>query len=111
MPVVPPPPLWCMFNLSRITPTRTPSLLRSEAMRYTLRNVVSRTPFTTSQGKVRYVVKHDYTKRLSLLQLDKKLGDQIISADFGGLFFLQIGDFFGRQYYLSNCNATNEIVT
>ena len=31
-----------------------------------------------------------------LVQLDKKLGDQIILADFGG--FLVIGDFFGRQY-------------
>ena len=36
-----------------------------------------------------------------VVQLDKKLGDQIILADFGG--FLAIGDFFGRQYYLSYC--------
>ena len=38
---------------------------------------------------------------LLLIQLDKKLGDQIILADFGG--FLVIGDCLGRQYYLSNC--------
>ena len=38
------------------------------------------------------------------IQLDKeKLGDQIILANFGG--FLAIGDFFGRQYYLSNCSV------
>ena len=29
------------------------------------------------------------------IQLDKKLGDQIILADFGG--FLAIGGFFGRN--------------
>ena len=37
------------------------------------------------------------------IQLDKKLGDQKKLADFGG--FLAIGDFFGRQYYLSNCKS------
>ena len=40
-------------------------------------------------------------------QLDKKLGDQnivdqIVLADYEG--FLAIGDFFGGQYYLSNCS-------
>ena len=38
-----------------------------------------------------------------VIQLDKKLGDQKILADLGG--FLAIGDFFGRQYYLSNCRG------
>ena len=33
----------------------------------------------------------------------KKIGEQIILADFGG--FLAIGDFFGRQYYLYNCTV------
>ena len=41
------------------------------------------------------------------LQLDKKLGDQIILADFGG--FLAIGAFFVRQYHLSNCRKCERL--